>query len=57
MLSDCEGVTNIADDLAVFSKDTKERDRRLLAVLERLSEVKKTVNGDKWTDSAKVFRS
>ena len=48
VLSDCEGVADIADDLLVFSKDTKERDRRLFAVLDRLSEVGKTVNGDKW---------
>ena len=47
MLSDCEGVADIADDLLVFSKDTKERDRRLRAVLVRLSEVIQTVNGDK----------
>ena len=47
MLSDCEGVANIADDLLVFSRDTKERDRRLFAVLDRLSEVGMTLNGDK----------
>ena len=46
MLSDCEGVANIADDL-VFSKDTKERDRRLFEVLDRLSAVRMTVIGDK----------
>ena len=46
-LSDCEGVVNIADDLVVFSKDTKERDRRLFAVLVILSEVGMTVDGDK----------
>ena len=34
MLSDCEGVANIADDLVVFSKDTKEGERRLSAVLD-----------------------
>ena len=39
MLSDCEGVADIADDLVVFSKDTKERDRRLFALLNRLNEV------------------
>ena len=47
MLSDCEGVANIADDLVVFSKDTKERERRLSAVLDRLGEFGMTVNGDK----------
>ena len=48
MLSDCEGVANIADDLVVFSKDTKERERRLSAVhvLDRLGEVEMTVIGD-----------
>ena len=44
VLSDCEGVANIADDLVVFSKDAKERDRHLFAVLDRLSEVEITEN-------------
>ena len=35
VLSDCEGVANIADDLVVFSKGTKERDRRLFVLLDR----------------------
>ena len=39
MLSECEGVANIADDLVLFSKNTKERDRRFFAVLDRLSEL------------------
>ena len=47
MLSDCKGVANIADDLVVFSKATKERERRLSAVLDGLGEVWMTVNGDK----------
>ena len=47
MLSCCEGVANIADDLVVFGKGTKERERRLFAVLDRLSKVGMTVNGDK----------
>ena len=47
MLSDCEGVANIADDLVVFSKDTKERDRRLFVLPDRLSAVGMTVIGEK----------
>ena len=47
----------VLQTLQTISKDTRERDRRLFAVLDRLSEVRKTENGDKWTDSAQVFRS
>ena len=34
-----EGVANIAVDLVVYGKGVEERDRRLFAVLDRLSEV------------------
>ena len=47
VLRDCEGVANIADDLVVHDKGVEEYDRRLFAVLDRLSEVGLTVNGDK----------
>ena len=47
VLRGCEGVANIADDLVVYGKGAEEHDRRLLEVLDRLSEVGLTVNGDK----------
>ena len=47
VLRGCEGVANIADDLVVYGKGVEEHDRRLLEVLDRLSEVGLTVNGDK----------
>ena len=47
VLRGCGGVANIADDLVVNGKDVEEHDRRLFAVLDRLSEVGLTVNGDK----------
>lgn len=43
----CDGNTNIADGLVVYDRDIKERDKRLFVVLDRLSEVGVTVNGDK----------
>ena len=47
VLRGCEGVANIADDLVVHGKGVEEHDRRLFAVLDRLSEAGLTVNGDK----------
>ena len=47
VLKGCAGVANIADDLIVHGKDIEEHDVRLFAVLDRLSEVGLTVNGDK----------
>ena len=47
VLKGCAGVANIADDLIARGKDIEEHDVRLLAVLDRLSEVGLTVNGDK----------
>lgn len=43
----CAGVANIADDLIVHGGDVEEHDKRLFAVLDRLSEVGLTVNGHK----------
>ena len=37
-LRDCEGVTNIADDLIILGRDVLEHDKRLFAVLDRLRE-------------------
>ena len=42
----CEGAANIADDLFVHGKGVEEHGRRLFAVLDRLSEVGLTLNGD-----------
>jgi len=39
VLRGCKGVANIADNLAVHGKGIEEHDRRLFAVLGRLSEV------------------
>ena len=47
VLKGCAGVANIADDLIVHGKDIEVHDVRLFAVLDRLSEVGLTVNGDK----------
>ena len=47
MLRGCKGVANIADDLVVHGKGVEEHDRHSFAVLDRLSEVDLTVNGDK----------
>ena len=47
VLRGCAGVANIADDLIVRGCDVEEHDKRLFAVLDRLSEVGLTVNGDK----------
>lgn len=46
VLRGCDGVANIADDLTVHGCDVEEHDKRLFAVLDRLSEVGLTVNGD-----------
>ena len=47
VLRGCAGFANIADDLIVHGCDVEEHDKRLFAVLDRLSEVGLTVNGDK----------
>lgn len=36
VLTGCEGVTNIADDIVVHGQGHKEHDRHLLAVIQRL---------------------
>ena len=46
-LRGCPGVANIADDLIINGKGVEEHDRCLFAVLDRLSEVGLTVNGEK----------
>ena len=46
-LRGCAGVANIADDIIIHGKDIEEHDRRLYAVLDRLSEVGLTVNSEK----------
>jgi len=48
VLRGCAGVANIVDDLIIHSKDVEENDRCLFAVLDRLSEVGLTVNGEKY---------
>ena len=47
VLRGCAGVANIADDLIVHGCDVENMTKRLFAVLDRLSEVGLTVNGDK----------
>ena len=47
VLRGCAGVANIADDIIIHGKDIEEHDRRLYAVLDRLSEVGLTVNSEK----------
>ncbi|CAM1332867.1 Uncharacterised protein r2_g4210 [Pycnogonum litorale] len=47
VLSKCDGVTNIADDIIVYGRDQDEHDRRLFAVLDRLQEVGLTLNPKK----------
>ena len=47
MLRGCAGVANIADDLIIHGKNVDEHDDCLIAVLDRLSEVGLTVNGEK----------
>ena len=47
VLRSCEGVANIADDVVVHGKGVEEHDRRLFALLDRLSEVGLTLSGDK----------
>ena len=46
VLMGCPGVANIADDLIIHGKGVEEHDRCLFAVLDRLSEVGLTVNGE-----------
>ena len=47
VLRGCPGVANIADDLIIHGKRVEEHDQCLFAVLDRLSEVGLTVNGEK----------
>ena len=47
VLRGCPGVANIADDLIIHGKGIEEHDRCLFTVLDRLSEVGLTVNGEK----------
>ena len=47
MLSSCAGVANIADDLIVHGCGVEQHNKCLYAVLDRLSELGLTVNGDK----------
>ena len=47
VLRGCPGVANIADDLIIYGKGVEEHDRCLFTVLDRLSEVGLTVNGEK----------
>ena len=47
VLRGCAGVANIADDIIIHGKDIEKHDRRLYAVLDRLSEVGLTVNSEK----------
>ena len=46
-LRGCPGVANIADNLIIHGKGVEEHGRCLLAVLDRLSEVGLTENGEK----------
>ena len=46
-LQGCEGVANISDDIIIHGKNTKEHDRRLQRVLERLKEKNLTLNAEK----------
>ena len=47
VLRGCAEVANVADYLVIYECDVEEHDKRLFAVLDRLSEVGLTVNGDK----------
>ncbi|PFX20112.1 Transposon Tf2-6 polyprotein [Stylophora pistillata] len=47
VIKGCAGVAYISDDLIVHGCNEEEHDKRLSAVLDRLSEVGLTVNGDK----------
>ncbi len=47
VLRGCEGVANIADDIIIHGRDVEEHDRRSFAVLERMREVRLTINGNK----------
>ena len=50
-LRGCEGVANIVDDLVVHGKGVEEHDRRLFAVLDRLSEAGLTSVSLGWQSS------
>ena len=47
VLRGCEGVINIADDLAINGNDVEQNDERHFVVLIRLKEVGLTLNGIK----------
>jgi len=47
VLSDIDGVRNISDDILVYGRNQAEHDRRLLAVIQRLSERGLTLCRDK----------
>ena len=47
MLEICEGSTNLLDDIDELGKHNAEHDRKLDAVLERMSEDGATINIDK----------
>ena len=47
VLRGCEGVINIADDLAIHGNGVEQHDEKLFVVLNRLKEVCLTLNGDK----------
>ena len=47
VLSDIDGVRNISDDIIVYGQNQAQHDKRLLAVIERLSECGLTVNRSK----------
>ena len=47
VLSDCEGVANISDDIIVQGKTTEEHGKRLKRVLEKLKEKNLILNAEK----------
>ena len=47
VLSDCEGVENISDDIIVYGKTTEEHDERLKQVLEKMKGKNQTVSAEK----------
>lgn len=52
VLSGCEGVANISDDIVVYGRTREEHDKRLDRVLRRLSEKNLTLNKEKCTFGA-----
>ena len=47
MLSELEGVINLSDDILIHGSNQAEHNRRLRAVIERLSQCGLTLNKDK----------